>query len=146
VTRPDGAHPRVVVEPDDDALGPIRNALRAHNQAAVGAYGAKRYAVIDDHGGAFGGGLYGWLAWGWLVIDLAFVPPELRRRGVGARLLARFEALARAEGVRRARLNTASFQGALPFYLRQGFEVFAELPVTAPGGVEYVDYYLRKAL
>lgn len=52
-------------------------------------------------------------------------------------------------GVRRARLNTASFQGALEFYRRQGYEVFAELDITAdraPGAREHKDYFLRKAL
>ena len=133
--------------PAEKTLEPLRSALRAYNESRVGSYAASRIGLLahaDD--GEFLGGGYGWLQWGWLYVEWLFVAESSRRDGLGGRMLAALEGFARDEGVTRARLNTGSFQGALPFYLRHGYTVYAELPITAPDGAEHVDYSLRKSL
>ncbi|MBN1205959.1 MAG: GNAT family N-acetyltransferase [Myxococcaceae bacterium] len=63
-------------------------------------------------------------------------------------LLRRLEEVALERGLRRARLNTSSWQ-ARGFYERHGYTVFAQLPMTlenAPGEQEQVDYFMRKEL
>lgn len=133
-------------EPTDEVLDPIRSRLRAYNESKVGRYGAKPCALTATVDGRFVGGMFGWLQWGWLYVDWAYVEESERRTGVGSALLVAFEKIAREAGVSRARLNTASFQGARPFYERHGYVVFAELPILAPDGSEHVDFFLKKTL
>ena len=130
----------------EDAKQKLGKALRRHNEALVGgSYAAHHrafcaYALEDQ----FLGGLYGWLSWGWLSIDLLWVEQTARHQGVGQRLLAAAEAWADGAGINRARLDTASFQGALPFYLQHGYQVCSTRPLTAPDGSSHEEYGLQK--
>ena len=65
-----------------------------------------------------------------------------RGQGVGSQLLAMAEQEAVARGCHSAYLDTFSFQ-ALPFYQKQGYEVFGTLD-NYPG--EHKRYFLRKQL
>lgn len=137
----------VELDPAAPTIEPLRAALRAYNESKVGTYERHTVAVLAHAAdGAFLGGMYGVLAWGWLYIDWAFVDQAHRGRGLGQRLLAAMEEQARARGILRVRLNTGSFQDALRFYQRAGFEVFAQLEVLGPDGAAYTDYYLKKQL
>lgn len=141
---------RLEWEPAEETVKPLQLALRAYNEGKVGNYkGRTLSAFAIDREGQRVGGIYGWIQWGWLYVDWAHVDERARRHGIGRRLLATVENAAREAGIRRARLNTGSFQGALPFYLSQGYRVFAELEITAEhaeGQKEHVDYFLRKEL
>lgn len=93
-------------------------------------------AVIQDEAGAVIGGLWGVTSYGWLSIDLLFVPPEFRGIGLGAEVLGRAESEARRRGCRGAWLYTFDFQ-APGFYERMGYTRFGELGNAPPGPVRY---------
>jgi GNAT superfamily N-acetyltransferase len=63
---------------------------------------------------------------GWMFVSNLWVHAELRRRGVGRRLLQEAERRALARGCHSAWLDTFSFQ-APGFYQRLGYEVFGTL-------------------
>jgi GNAT superfamily N-acetyltransferase len=72
------------------------------------------------------GGIYGEVYWGWLHVLVLWVTPTLRRRGLGAQLLARAEAEASCKGCHGAWLDTFTFQSQT-FYRRAGYEIFGTL-------------------
>lgn len=138
---------RLVPQPDDVALEQIRKNLRAYNQEKVGLYRPRTFAALARRtDGTLVGGIYAWLQWGWLYIDLVWVRADARGQGIGRQLLQRCEAYAEEQGLTRARLNTASFQGALAFYKRCGYQIYAELEMESPDGAEHVDYFMKKTL
>jgi ribosomal protein S18 acetylase RimI-like enzyme len=143
----DNIHVTVEPDPDDATLHQIRSGLRKFNVERVGVYKSRPFAVVAHReDGAFVGGMYGWLQWGWLYVDLAWVHEDYRGRGIGRQLLHRFEVHAKQSGITKSRLNTASFQGGLAFYKRCGYEIYAELEIEAPDGASHVDYFMRKSL
>ena len=88
------------------------------------------------------GGLYGELYWGWLNILALWVAPALRRKGIGARLLARAETEALGKGCHGAYLDTFTFQSP-SLYLRAGYEIFGTLQ-HFPNS--HSRHFLRKSL
>ena len=88
------------------------------------------------------GGLYGRTAWGYLFIEMLFVPEALRARGLGRELVARAEREAAHRGCHGAWLDTHAWQ-ARGFYERLGYACFGELPDCPTG---HPRYFLRKTL
>lgn len=97
---------------------------------------------VKDASGAVLAGLTGSTNWGWLHVDLLAVQPAWRGTGVGARLLARAEEMARERGCSHAYLDTFSFQ-ARGFYEKQGYAVYGELENFPTGASRY---FLSKTL
>jgi GNAT superfamily N-acetyltransferase len=87
---------------------------------------------IHDDNGAVAGGLWGYTLFGWLHVQMLFVPECLRNRGVGAALMAAAEQEARARGCHGAHVDTFSFQ-AVRFYQKLGFIQFGALDNCPPG-------------
>ena len=98
--------------------------------------------VLNDSEGKVLGGLSGMTGWGWMYIELFWLPETLRRKGHGRKLMQMAEAEARRRGCVGIHLNTASFQ-APDFYLKLGYEVFAVINDYPPG---HKNYYLLKRL
>ena len=71
-------------------------------------------------------GLIGNCYGGWLFIALLWVHAELRRRGIGRRLMAEAERHGREFGCHSALVDTFTFQGP-EFYPRLGYREFARL-------------------
>ena len=69
-------------------------------------------------------------------MHLFFLPPDLRRQGLGAELLRRAEDEARARGCVGAHLDTFSFQ-ARGFYEKQGYALFGTIPDCPPGHARF---------
>jgi GNAT superfamily N-acetyltransferase len=88
--------------------------------------------VINDSRGRVLGGLSGWTGWGWMHIELFWLPEELRRQGHGRKLMELAEAEARKRGCIGIYLNTASFQ-APEFYPKLGFKPLAVMDDFPPG-------------
>jgi ribosomal protein S18 acetylase RimI-like enzyme len=138
-------------EPDQDFLTPIRTGLRSANIQQIGPYGSTPFAAqVRDVAGNLLGGAYGVLVLGWLHVEWLWVNENYRGSGLGGALLRRMEEIAIERGARHARLETASFQGALAFYERRGYVAYAELPLfatlSAPTDGEHRYYFLRKEL
>jgi GNAT superfamily N-acetyltransferase len=97
-----------------------------YHRWAMGA-GGERYLVA-----ARGVRLLGYAAWRGGEVTALFVRPGEAGRGLGARLLARVEAAARAAGARR--LTVVAARGAVRFYLAQGWRAGRPVRSPLPGG------------
>lgn len=123
----------------------ILRGLIGFNQAATGrgAGELKPFAALvrdesrNTIGGAIGSSYYGWL-----VIDLLWLPESLRGTGLGTQVMRLAEDEARARGCLGIRLDTYSFQ-ARGFYEKLGFSLFGTLPEHPPG---HTRYWLAKRL
>lgn len=129
--------------PDEADMMAVRKHLEAYGEAYVGPSDRKPFALlVRDDSGAIVGGQWGRSGKGWLFIDLFGLPPEMRRQGLGRRLMAMAEDEARRRGCVGVWLDTFSFQ-ARPFYEKLGFTVFGELRDYPPG---HTRWFLSKRL
>jgi ribosomal protein S18 acetylase RimI-like enzyme len=119
--------PRIEDEPKDEDIRILEEQIHAFNEAATGIRDGKLLALfLRDSGGKVTGGLFGW-TWGTTChVRYLFVPPELRHRGTGRRLMHRVEEEAIRRGCRQVVLETHDFQ-APEFYRRLGFEVVGRI-------------------
>lgn len=98
------------------------------------------YAQNDE--GHLIGGLTAKVSWNYLDLEYLWVDEEFRGKGYASDIVARAENSARALGCKYVQVDTFEFQ-ALTFYLKQGYEQFAELDGYAG---QYKRYYLKKQL
>ncbi|OWV70059.1 acetyltransferase [Rhizobium sp. R634] len=133
----------LTASPSPEELAAITDALSAFNTGDVGPSDRRPLAVlIRDTDGKVTGGLLGFTAWGWLFIQMLYIPDTLRGTGLAGRILAKAEEEAKARGCRGAWIDTFNPQ-ALGAYLRQGYEVFGELEDFPEGRTRS---FLRKNL
>lgn len=129
--------------PTPAAIAQVRAGLMAYNESAVGVADVRQLAwYLRDGAGTLRGGLVGYLAWRWLMIDLLWVDVTVRGQGYGRALVEHAESVAREAGCVAARLDTYEFQ-ARPFYEHLGYEVFGVLE-GYPANTR--TYYMKKAL
>ena len=127
--------------PQDEELDALRIGLSGYNTAQAGTHLRERIAsFIKDAQGKVLGGIVADIKWGWLHVDWLWIDEGIRKDGWGARLLATMEQYASDKGIIHFHLETTSFQ-ALPFYQKQGYTVFGELPDMPPG---HITYFLKK--
>ena len=128
---------------DWGAMHAILEPLVAFNTERTGTQDHRPLVLaITDGAGRVVGGLWGRTAFGWLHVELVFVPDSLRGRGVGTQLMRRAEAEALVRGCRHAWLDTFEFQ-ARGFYERLGYRCFGEL-ANFPAG--FARYFMTKRL
>ena len=121
----------------------IQDALVAFNRSKTTLRDYRDVAVlIRDEAGATIGGLSGYTSYGWMFVELLFVPEHLRGQNIGTKLMAQAEAHARSLGLVGIWLDTFSFQ-ARPFYEKLGYSVFGTIEDYPPGGARY---FLSKTL
>lgn len=129
------------VSPDGHAA--ILSGLIGYNVERAGPGRHAPVAVyVAGPDGEIVGGLEGRTSYGWLIIELVFLPEACRGHRVGSRVLRRAEEEAVGRGCRGARLDTASFQ-ARGFYEKQGYAVFGELDL---GFDDHRLFFMRKHL
>jgi GNAT superfamily N-acetyltransferase len=104
----------------DEALGDYNAAFLKDNRYDY--FGL----FVRDQSDAIRAGLVGHCYAGWLFINLLWVHQELRRTGIGSRLIAQAEQRAIEFGCHSAWVDTFSFQGP-DFYPRFGYKVFGTL-------------------
>jgi GNAT superfamily N-acetyltransferase len=120
-------------KPPAEAFAKLWEPLRAFNESLVGDASARTLAILlrEPATDAIVGGLWGRSLWGSMLIDIMFVPQDLRGRGIGTSLLRQAEGEAIRRGCRQMWTDTYAFQ-ARPFYERMGFTVFGRLDGPAP--------------
>jgi GNAT superfamily N-acetyltransferase len=130
--------------PDDDERAVITDGLRAYNEARAGCWDGRPLAILvrDPETEEVLGGLLGRTSLGLLRVDTFFLPEDLRRDGLGSRVLAMAEEEGRRRGCTRAVLSTLHFQ-APGFYLKQGWEVAARIECEPPG---HTRFFMTKKL
>lgn len=130
-------------DPAHDDVAAVQRGLASYNERFTGdAPQVRLGAFARDATGRIVAGAHGTITWSWFYVERLWVDESLRGGGVGTEVLARLEREALARGVYRFRVDTASFQ-ALDFYVKQGYEVFAQLEDSPPG---YTDYFLKKTI
>ena len=119
--------------PDLLAKEAIEQGLAAFNTDKAGYRDARPLAVLvsDPDSQEVVGGLLGRTSLGLLFIDLFFLPPAMRRHGLGSRIMQQAEDEARRRGCRKAVVITINFQ-APEFYQRHGYQPFGRID-SAPG-------------
>ncbi|WP_205954840.1 GNAT family N-acetyltransferase [Pantoea stewartii] len=121
----EGINLEICANPDAAQLLPIEEGLNDFNDLMTGMSDRQPLAVLikSKTNGKVLGGMQGRSSLGLLFIDLFYLPPELRRMGVGTEILFRFEDEGRKRGCTAAILYTISFQ-APDFYKKHGWEEF----------------------
>ena len=119
--------PRIDDEVSAEERTTVLRGLRAFNEAMIGPANDRPVElVVRDTDGAVIGGLLGNTKWGWLYVDKLWISDAARGHGMGSRLLARAEEIARERGCVGAFLSTFEHQ-ARPFYEARGYHVFGTL-------------------
>ncbi|OEZ49099.1 putative acyltransferase [Janthinobacterium sp. MP5059B] len=77
-------------------------------------------------------------------VDAVFVDPSRAGLGIGKRLLAALEQLARGHGI--ARLHLSASLNAVPFYAAAGFTALREQAYAHPSGISLASVAMEKAL
>lgn len=114
-------------------LAAVNAILNEHNKAQAGdPQHVPLWLLARDNAGKVQGGVLGQTYWSWCVIDVLAVAEPYRRQGIGSRLLAKAEEIARGRGCIGVRLDTVSFQ-APDFYRRHGYTEFGRLDDYPPG-------------
>ena len=128
-------------EPEEEERQAILEPLLESNLRRGPQPDLRRFAfAIKNADGSTIGGLWGRTAYDWAVIELRFVPADMRGRGAGRVLVSKAEELARERKCIGIWLDSFAFQ-APGFYQRLGYEVFGELPENPRGQSRY---FLRK--
>ena len=135
---------QIVVDPqlkaDDAAV--IRDGLYAYNDSKVDSADGHLGILLKDDAGNTVGGLTGRWYYGWLFVELLFLPDNLRGQDLGTDIMRAAEEYARQQGLIGVWLDTFSFQ-ARGFYEKLGYVVFGELP-DYPAG--HTRFFLQKRL
>ena len=133
---------KVEDKPAPEDIQVLWHNLSEFNFARTGQGGQSVSVFVRDDAGQTIGGTHGWTAFGCLHIDVLWLKEDIRRKGLGRRVLEAAEGEAKGRGCKFAKLETFSFQ-APEFYKKSGYIVFAELDKIA-GGRPW--YFLKKNL
>jgi GNAT superfamily N-acetyltransferase len=120
----------------------ILRGLVAFNDAAFGPSEIRPLVLLLREAGDTVGGLWGRTSYGFLYVELLFVPERARGAGLGRDLLERAEASARGRGASGAWIDCFG-DANRSFYERAGYEVFGSISGMPPGGERF---FLKKAL
>jgi GNAT superfamily N-acetyltransferase len=135
----DATHLPVTVTdaPTAEDLAALRARIAAHNREHHPSGPDRPVACfVRDHDGELVAGGSGATWWGWLTVEHLWVAASQRGSGLGAQVLGALEDEARRRGCGAVCLDTFSFQ-AKPFYERQGYAQFGELPDFPEGATRH---------
>ena len=136
---------RIEDEPSPRDVAALNDSLYRYNAAITGHDDGRWVAIfIRDHARQIVAGLHGWTWGGTCFVQTFWIREDLRRKGLGARLLAAAEAEAIRRGCREVHLDTHSYQ-APGFYRYLGYEQIGELPGW-PAGADTTRIFFRKKL
>lgn len=128
--------------PDTAARDLLYDLLGADNAKKSGLADRGSFAILirAEPGGDVIGGLWGVDDCGWAFIDLLYIPDHLQGQGLGTRLVAEAETIARRQGLVGIWTNTYDFQAG-GFYAKLGFIEFGRLESGADAAGQL---FLRK--
>jgi GNAT superfamily N-acetyltransferase len=134
-------------QPDEATQIVLLSGLAAYNESRAGPDPVRQpenhiCIVARDADGRVRGGVQGVIVGAWLAIDLVWVEDDFRGRGMGSRLLAEAEAVARKRGCKWSILATFDYQ-APEFYARRDYVEYARMEDFPLG---HTRFQLRKAL
>lgn len=136
----------ITKDTDKEAVKYINNELYQYNLKHFSEDLRGRYKeinlIVRDENDNICGGLIGEVCWNWLEIQILIVNEDLRKSGLGTKLLLEAEQIARDNQCDFIKLDTLSFQ-ALDFYQKYGYEVYGYIDNV---GREHKHYYLKKDL
>ena len=102
--------------------------LEAFNFEAAGTGELREFLSVEqDSDGELTGGVYGWTWGGTCWIEALWVRDDMRRRGLGRRLMNAAEQVARGRDCHQIALDSHTYQ-APAFYQRLGFRAVGEVP------------------
>ena len=134
---------RIEEEPRPEDIALLNDHLYRFNASVTGVDDGRWLAIfVRDAAGQIEAGLHGWTWGGTGFVQTFWVREDLRRQGLGSRLLAAAEQEVRRRGCVEIQLDTHDYQ-APGFYRRMGYEVVGELPGW-PGRSTRI--FLRKRL
>jgi len=129
--------------PTEEQRQAILQPLIEYNDAQTGGSKSEPFALMVKYeNGEILGGLYGRMIFRWMFIELLSVPEQGRGQGIGSKLMAQAEALAREKNCYGVWLDTFDFQ-APEFYRKLGFSQFGEIVDYPPG---HKRHYFQKRL
>ena len=134
-------------QPDEATQIVLLSGMAAYNESRAGPDPVRQpenhiCIVARDGDNRVRGGLQGVIVGVWLAIDLVWVDEDFRSRGLGSRLLAEAEAVARARGCHWSILATFDYQ-APDFYLRRDYVEYARMEDFPRG---HTRFQMRKEL
>ena len=128
---------------DPQAEAVVTGGLADYNRGTFGRVDTCTLDVLArDDDGEIVGGLLGRSSLGLFFLDLFYLPPKLRRGGLGSRMIALAEDEARRRGCTAAFVYTVTFQ-APDFYERHGYRRFGEIACPPDGATRI---FVTKAL
>ena len=133
---------RIEDDPRPEDRNLLNERLYEFNAGTTGIHDGRWLAIFvrgDD--GEINAGLSGWTWGGTAHVDPLWIREDLRRHGLGKRLLDAAEAEATRRGCTVLQLSTHSYQ-APGFYRRQGYEEIGALPGWPAGTTRY--FFSRK--
>jgi GNAT superfamily N-acetyltransferase len=104
----------------------ILKGLLAYNRRAAGELGHRSVTITLRERGRIVGGLAGEIFFGWLYVSLLWISDDYRGQGFGSKLMEAAEKEARRHGIKRAWVDTFTFQ-APGFYRKLGYRAFGQL-------------------
>ncbi len=122
--------------PAAEEVAVLIESVRAYNETVCGPSDRRLLAAFARDARGLAGGVAGRTIYGHYTIDVVWVREDLRRAGLGRKLMQAAEAEARERGCRGAQVDTLSFQG-LEFYQRLGFRVVGRVDDFPPGHARY---------
>lgn len=118
------------------------NGLRRYNHHFIDSESWGQFGVYSrNEAGVMTGGLIASRKGLWLCIDYLWVGEDARSTGLGSKLVRVAEQEGKRAGCRHAQVDTFSFQ-ALPFYVKQGYQLQMSLPDFPEEGMQR--HYLTK--
>ena len=120
----------------------IKDQITQYNNTKAGIHDGKSLAIFlrNRHGEIFAG-IFGWTWGGCCEIEYLWVHEDMRRQGLGTRLLSEFEREAVDRGCYQISLHTYSFQ-APKFYQKHGYQVLFVLDNCPRNHKQY--YLIRR--
>lgn len=128
------------INPTHALAGRILPDLKAFNESVGPKVNYQPVAFVVEEEGEFLGGLDGYLAWDYLEISNLII--HKKQQGLGTKLMAYVEDMAKKNGAKKMILSTLDFQ-APEFYKKLGFKVFGELTNIAG---QHTQYYMVKEI